>query len=178
MFAPLRLTLLLLVGTTLTACATSVPAKRTNTATGKAVEAAATNPLSDVARSTPRTALTGGALTVVSVEPSSDTALTEDSVISVVLDYRISNMRRGLKYGIAPFFADRRGSGAQFCALNDLTAALQIVDSHGRVELHYPIRAEWRGGRLALPPSVWFDLIEQSQSSQRVLVEVGPFSFQ
>ena len=121
----------------------------------------------------------GGVLTVVKVLPSSEMSLGEDTVISVVLDYRIRYMRRDFRYGIAPFFAERTGSDRTFCALGDVTAALRLTTPEGKgVSLHYPIRAEWRGGRLALPPKVWFCIIEQSPSSQRVLAEVGPFSFQ
>lgn len=176
----LRLALLLLFGAVLTNCATSGSTYRRSEAvptTSAAAEKALNKVTPGATRSTPRGARSGGELAVASVQPSSETALTEDSVISVVFDYRISNMQREFKYGIAPFFADLHGSGATFCALNDLTAALHVTEPRGRVSLQYPIRAEWRGGRLALPPLVWFCLVEQSRSSQRVLVEVGPFSF-
>jgi len=131
------------------------------------------------ARTAQQVAPAGGELSLVSVFPAIGSTLTEGSVIQATFEYRIVNLKTSARYAIAPFFADKAGKNRSFSARKDLTAALPLKATTGRVELQYPIRAEWNDDKMARPPVVWFDLIEQdSNLAVRVVAEIGPFQYE
>src|SRR5436305_10103953 len=106
----------------------------------------------------------GGELSLVSVFPPIGGTLTEGSVIQATFEYRVVNLKTSARYAIAPFFADKAGKNRSFSARKDLTSILPLKSTTGRVEMEYPIRGEWDDPKLAGPPWVGLDLIEQDPS--------------
>jgi hypothetical protein len=123
---------------------------------------------------------TGVELSLVSLQPPLGSKLSESSVLYATFDYRIVDMKKAAVYAIAPFFADRAGNDVSFNALKNVTSFLPLRHASGRVSMEYPIREEWnKTNRLARPPAVWFNLMEQNSSSKISLIaQVGPFRYE
>jgi hypothetical protein len=121
----------------------------------------------------------GGQLTLVQIDPAIGSPLTEDSIIHVIVDYRIFQMDSGAHYGIMPVFSDRAGDSRGFITKATLEEVGELRTGNGRADLRFRVKPAWRDERFARPPSISFHLVMQyPESGIDALAEVGPFSYQ
>jgi hypothetical protein len=121
----------------------------------------------------------GGQLTLVHIEPEIGSALTEESIVHVIVDYSIFGMDAGAHYGIMPVFSDKAGAGRGFITKATLEEVGELRTGNGRADLRFRVKPAWRDPRFARPPSISFHLVMQyPESGIDALAEVGPFSYQ
>ena len=117
-------------------------------------------------------------LTLVQLDPPAGTALTESSVIHVIVDYRVLHMDPAAHYGIMPIFGDRSGGGHGFITSATLEEVGELRTADGRADLRFAVKNAWRDERFGHPPSISFHLVMQyPESGIDAIAEIGPFSY-